>query len=264
MSSNNDNAMTRFLFAILKQKNLKDIDWNQVAHDPILAQEITNGHAARMRYSRFRSAMLGLEPTRRNRTGPPKSRVTKSKKASTRRNDDSVKSETSMAPESPPAASPEPPQPQPAAQQKIKQENTPYNYNNRMTPALTPGPVSVPPITIPNTTMIQNRFLTPCSDPDSFSPSPAMASSPVSEMIHSQSPFDFHAPPCPEHVDPTWAHGSSYFAAAYPFEDYTSTPCDHQHLQHSLHPQCHLGLPSQSIETEIEQAGLKREWSPYD
>ncbi|KAK0740664.1 hypothetical protein B0T18DRAFT_393437 [Schizothecium vesticola] len=76
----NDNAMTRFLFAILQQKCLKDIDWNKVAHDPILAQEITNGHAARMRYSRFRSAMLGIEPTRRNRTNQNRNRVTKKKK----------------------------------------------------------------------------------------------------------------------------------------------------------------------------------------
>ncbi|KAL2127752.1 hypothetical protein VTI74DRAFT_10233 [Chaetomium olivicolor] len=79
--SNNDNAMARFLFAILQQKCLKDIDWNKVAHNPILAQEITNGHAARMRYSRFRAAMLGLEPQRRNRTNPNnKSRVSKKKK----------------------------------------------------------------------------------------------------------------------------------------------------------------------------------------
>ncbi|KAK3304401.1 uncharacterized protein B0T15DRAFT_494864 [Chaetomium strumarium] len=86
MSSNNDNAMARFLFAILQQKCLKDIDWNKVAHNPILAQEITNGHAARMRYSRFRAAMLGLEPQRRNRANPSsKSRVSKKK------NDDAVR-----------------------------------------------------------------------------------------------------------------------------------------------------------------------------
>ncbi|TGJ88054.1 hypothetical protein E0Z10_g723 [Xylaria hypoxylon] len=261
MSSNNDNAMTRFLFAILRQKNLKDIDWNQVAHDPILAQEITNGHAARMRYSRFRTAMLGLEPTRRNRTGPPKSRVTKSKKDSKNKKDDSVKSESST-PGSPHTASPEPPQP---PSQKIKQENSSYNYNSRMTPALTPGPVSMPPTAIPNTTMIQNRFLTPCSDTDTFVASPAMASSPTSDMIHSQNSFDFHAPPCPDHIDPAWPHGTSYFAAAYPFEDYTNTACDHQHFQHSLHPQCQLSLPSQSIENDIEQADVKREdWTRYD
>ncbi|KXX81228.1 hypothetical protein MMYC01_201381 [Madurella mycetomatis] len=78
--SNNDNAMARFLFAILQQKSLKDIDWNKVARNPILSQEITNGHAARMRYSRFRAAMLGLEPQRRNRTNPTKSRVAKRKR----------------------------------------------------------------------------------------------------------------------------------------------------------------------------------------
>ncbi|GAB1313056.1 hypothetical protein MFIFM68171_03266 [Madurella fahalii] len=78
--SNNDNTMARFLFAILQQKCLKDIDWNKVARNPILSQEITNGHAARMRYSRFRAAMLGLEPQRRNRTNPSKSRVSKRKR----------------------------------------------------------------------------------------------------------------------------------------------------------------------------------------
>ncbi|KAJ8112617.1 hypothetical protein ONZ43_g5353 [Nemania bipapillata] len=263
MSSNNDNAMTRFLFAILRQKNLKDIDWNQVAHDPILAQEITNGHAARMRYSRFRTAMLGLEPTKRNRTNPPKSRVTKSKKDSKNRKDDGTKSESSV-PGSPPSASPEAPLPTP---QVIKQENAPYTYNNRLTPALTPGPVSVPPPAIPNSAMLQSRFLTPCSDTDTFPGSPAMAPSPTSDMIHSQNSFDFHSPPCSEHVDPNWPHGTSYFAAAYPYEDYTTVACDHQHLQHTLHSHCPLGLPSQSIETEMERADADvkhEEWNRYD
>ena len=50
-----------------------------MAHDPILAQEITNGHAARMRYSRFKSAMLGLEPQRRKRN-KEKNKVAKSKR----------------------------------------------------------------------------------------------------------------------------------------------------------------------------------------
>ncbi|KAI0406953.1 hypothetical protein F4802DRAFT_60850 [Xylaria palmicola] len=261
MSSNNDNAMTRFLFAILRQKNLKDIDWNQVAHDPILAQEITNGHAARMRYSRFKSAMLGLEPTKRNRTGPPKSRVTKSKKDLKSRKGESVKSEPST-PGSPPTASPEPAEP---ISQKIKQENAPYNYNSRLTPALTPGPVSVPAQTLHNQSMIQNRFLTPCSDADPFPVSPAMASSPPpSEILHSPNSFDFHVS-CPEHIDPSWTHGASYFAAAYPFEDYTNTACDHQHLQNALHSQCQLSLPSQSIESDIDQTELKREdWNRYD
>ncbi|KAL1841421.1 hypothetical protein VTJ49DRAFT_7098 [Mycothermus thermophilus] len=72
MANNNDYVMSRFLFAILEQKCLKDIDWNKVARNPILAQSITNGHAARMRFSRFKSSVLGLEPQRR--------RVSKKKK----------------------------------------------------------------------------------------------------------------------------------------------------------------------------------------
>ncbi|KAI1311096.1 hypothetical protein F5Y03DRAFT_343449 [Xylaria venustula] len=261
MSSNNDNAMTRFLFAILRQKNLKDIDWNQVAHDPILAQPITNGHAARMRYSRFRSAMLGLEPTKRNRTASPKSRVTKSKKDPKSKKTDHLKLE-SPAPGSPHSASPEPSL---HISQNIKQEASSHSYHNRMTPALTPGPVSVPPVAIPSTSMLHNRFLTPCSDTDTFAASPVMTSSPTSDLLHSQPSFDFHAPPCPDHVDPAWAHGNSYFAAAYPFDDYTNTTCDHQHLHHSLHSQCPLGLPSQSIESDLEQTDVKREeWTRYD
>ena len=43
------------------------IDWNKVAHDPILSQEITNCHAARMRYSRFKKQMEGTAPVRRPR-----------------------------------------------------------------------------------------------------------------------------------------------------------------------------------------------------
>lgn len=79
MSPNSDNAMARFLFAILKQKNLKDIDWNLVASDPVLLQPITNGHAARMRYSRFRSTVAGgSEAQKRNRV-EGKVRVSKPK-----------------------------------------------------------------------------------------------------------------------------------------------------------------------------------------
>ncbi|OAA64400.1 hypothetical protein SPI_03047 [Niveomyces insectorum RCEF 264] len=50
-------AMARLLYAVLKQKSLKDIDWNKVARDPVLLEEISNGHAARMRYARFRAAV---------------------------------------------------------------------------------------------------------------------------------------------------------------------------------------------------------------
>ncbi|KAH9883492.1 hypothetical protein F4778DRAFT_801841 [Xylariomycetidae sp. FL2044] len=272
MSSNTDNAMTRFLFAILRQKNLKDIDWNKVAHDPILAQEITNGHAARMRYSRFRSAMLGTEPTRRNRTGPPKARVTKSKKDPKGRKDgpENPKPEPevdSPAPsiESSPAPS-EPPAP------RIKQENTSFGgYNMRLTPGLTPGPTSVP---VPNPTAmssamanpptIQPRFLTPCSDTDMRS-SPALTSSPASEMVHSQNSCDYHPSPSPfpEPANSPWQPGHTYsaFAAPYPYDDFGRHPCDHQPMYPHLHS--HLGFPNPSIESESDHVDVKHERWDY-
>jgi hypothetical protein len=64
---------------------LPQIDWNKVAHDPILSQEITNGHAARMRYSRFKKQMEGTTAVRRPRNiapaSPTKKRVEKNSKS---------------------------------------------------------------------------------------------------------------------------------------------------------------------------------------
>ncbi|PCD41762.1 hypothetical protein AU210_004306 [Fusarium oxysporum f. sp. radicis-cucumerinum] len=82
MAPNSENAMARFLLAILNQKNLKDIDWNQVASDPVLIEPITNGHAARMRFARFKTTVLGTQPQKRTRPAGPadKSRVTKARK----------------------------------------------------------------------------------------------------------------------------------------------------------------------------------------
>ncbi|KAM0516686.1 hypothetical protein ACHAPE_005320 [Trichoderma viride] len=94
MSPNSDNAMARFLFAILKQKNLRDIDWSQVAADPVLIEPIANGHAARMRFSRFRSTITGHKPTKRGGKPLDKNRVSKSSKKDTQ-----SKKETLIKPE---------------------------------------------------------------------------------------------------------------------------------------------------------------------
>ncbi|KAI0484177.1 hypothetical protein GGR56DRAFT_13378 [Xylariaceae sp. FL0804] len=254
MSANNDNAMTRFLFAILRQKNLKDIDWTKVAHDPILSQPITNGHAARMRYSRFRSAMLGLEPTRRNKTAAPKSRVTKSTKKDAKpaaRGEDGVKSEETADSPRPSTAQQEASAAEAAAPPaRIKQE-TPahYGFDSRLTPGLTPGPptfaapVGAARTPMPTTPTIQPRLLTPCSDAEGYIPGSAIGGMPpsspaVSDMLvgsqqaaSSTSSFvDFHhggagcSPDQHQHqhqhqqtMDPAWAHaggGYSAFAAA--------------------------------------------------
>jgi hypothetical protein len=57
------------------------MDWNKVAHHPILQQEISNGHAARMRYSRFKKQMDGTTTIRkpRNPNSPRKIKVDKNK-----------------------------------------------------------------------------------------------------------------------------------------------------------------------------------------
>ncbi|MCJ1374583.1 hypothetical protein MMC20_005815 [Loxospora ochrophaea] len=72
-----DGVTSKFLYTILKQLDLKAIDWNAVA-----AQlDITNGHAARMRFSRFKQQMEGVPPTpRRPRQNQAGERVKKAKR----------------------------------------------------------------------------------------------------------------------------------------------------------------------------------------
>ncbi|PHH67645.1 hypothetical protein CDD80_681 [Ophiocordyceps camponoti-rufipedis] len=69
----------RFLYAILRQFNPAEIDWEAVARDPILMQPISNGHAARMRYFRIRVA-LGKIAARRCSPDSSNDRVSKPKK----------------------------------------------------------------------------------------------------------------------------------------------------------------------------------------
>lgn len=56
-----DSQTAKFLYTILKQLDLKSIDWNEVA----AKLDITNGHAARMRFSRFKQQIEGTASTPR-------------------------------------------------------------------------------------------------------------------------------------------------------------------------------------------------------
>lgn len=177
--------MTRFLFAILKQKNLKDIDWTQVASDSILSQPISNGHAARMRYSRFRSHMLGLEPQRRNRPSPvAKSKVTKSKKTAPVKKDEPVKSDPGSAAETsslhaiPKAESP-----------TVKKE--PCQTRDEALTQHDSSPAVSAPIN-ESQVQFQSRLLTPASDTDPMATSQSYASSPTSDLLPPDAAaFDF-------------------------------------------------------------------------
>ncbi|EAS30782.1 uncharacterized protein CIMG_06261 [Coccidioides immitis RS] len=75
-----DGQTTKFLYTILKQLDLKSVDWNLVASQ----LDISNGHAARMRFSRFRQHMEGITSTPRTpRAKKPKTEKAKSKKQQT-------------------------------------------------------------------------------------------------------------------------------------------------------------------------------------
>lgn len=63
-----DSQTAKFLYTIIKQLDLKAIDWSEVAS----GLEITNGHAARMRYSRFKAQIEGLPTQSKPRAARPK------------------------------------------------------------------------------------------------------------------------------------------------------------------------------------------------
>lgn len=196
-----------------------------MAHDPILAQEITNGHAARMRYSRFRSAMLGLEPQRRNRTSANKSRVSKSKKepkskkATPGIKQDPVAPNTSVKEESK-VLSP-----------KVKQEHVqalPESTSSDPTAGLASS--AVPPSDLHS--QLHARLLTPCSDSDVLVASQCFAASPNSDMLHSDASFDLSGPSQYSHHDHTsWSRAQTYpaFGVGYDLVTYTTGFCEHQH-----------------------------------
>ncbi|KAL6720268.1 hypothetical protein ACLMJK_002189 [Lecanora helva] len=73
----NDPAIAKFLYIILKQLDLKSIDWQEVANEI----GITNGHAARMRYSRLKAQMEGQPAaSRTSKAAVPRKRKAKADK----------------------------------------------------------------------------------------------------------------------------------------------------------------------------------------
>ena len=50
-----------------------------MAQDPVLLQPISNGHAARMRYARFKSSVVGTDSEKKGRI-TDKGRITKPRK----------------------------------------------------------------------------------------------------------------------------------------------------------------------------------------
>ncbi|KIW10836.1 hypothetical protein PV08_10135 [Exophiala spinifera] len=79
-----DGQTPMFLYSILKQLDLRSIDWNLVAE----SLDISNGHAARMRYSRMRTQFEAMskdakppKPKKDNEAKAAKEKAAKSKRA---------------------------------------------------------------------------------------------------------------------------------------------------------------------------------------
>lgn len=208
MTPNSENATARFLLAILNQKNLKDINWDQVASDPVLLSKCPNGHAARMRFARFKTSVMGHEPQKRNRTADSKTRVTKPKKP--------VKKETLVKPES-------------LSSYAIKQESN-QPYLAQFSPASTTSPY----LNDTGRDDFNTRFLTPCSD-DQLSANPAAL-----EDLRVRNGFGASSMDCsPEFLhQPSHDHlGFHTFDAAYDMASYTTPHSPNDALEfHGVQP----------------------------
>lgn len=191
--------------------------------------------------------MLGLEPQRRNKTNPDKSRVTKPKKNPKAKKEEIVKSEPAAEP--PNTAGPWEQQPPTA---KIKQE-MPHGqsvFDSRLTPA----PLSTDPS--PATQQVlQPRLLTPCSDTDSYMAAQPMTSSPTTEMLNAAAPYDFSSPPYAHDLN-GWASGPTY-SSYTPFEfDAYAIPCGYPYMH--IHPNIHSHIHP-TADTGMEDANVKHE-----
>jgi hypothetical protein len=185
--------------------------------------------------------MLGLEPQKRSKNGPPKAKAAKPKKDSKTKREDGVKSEPgldglpdeSVRDRSPPTT-------------LIKQEQPPANYQSQFTPTPAPSPSTLSVLDCHSG--MAGRLLTPCSD-DMMSAAHAMPMSPTSDMFASHhSAFDLPTPhhgglsqAHDEHTHPhalghthgSWAHSPVYsaFDAAMDMGHYDANICEHQRMR---------------------------------
>ncbi|KAL4972564.1 hypothetical protein BDW66DRAFT_169491 [Aspergillus desertorum] len=115
-----DSPTAKFLYTIIKQLDLKGIDWSLVASQ----LEISNGHAARMRYHRFRNQMEGYQPQQRKRPANKSSSKTTTNPC-----------KASLYKESSPSPSPMPMiKTEPSEEKTCDSNNNNNNNNNNNTP----------------------------------------------------------------------------------------------------------------------------------
>lgn len=184
-----------------------------------------------MRYSRFRSAMLGIEPQKRNRAAVNKNRVTKSKKEQKPKKEEDSDNER-VKPEPGSVAS----EARARSPVRVKQELNQPPYRQQFTPASMASPPA--PECQPT---FQPRLLTPCSD-DMFSAPQNLQFSPSVNLMGAHNPFDIPSVmPCAheqeqhhEHDHNFWGSSPihSAFDAAYDIEGFgLGVMCDHSNGQ---------------------------------
>lgn len=177
--------------------------------------------------------MLGLEPQKRNRNGPSKSKVSKSKKDGKSRKEDDVKAE--------PDNEAVPDYIGDGSSTRIKQEASQAAYRSQYTPSSIASP-SFPDC---HTAINGGRLLTPCSD-DMMSTA-HLAMSPSNDIFDTASQFslptagqDFGHIHGHDHIHgqtpshEAWAHSPGYataFDAAFDMGQYDGSLCEHQHFQ---------------------------------
>ncbi|PSR83133.1 hypothetical protein BD289DRAFT_483497 [Coniella lustricola] len=245
MSSNNDHPMVRFLFAILQQECIKtvmkNVDWNLVAHNPILSQEISNGHAARMRYSRFRASLLNIEPQRRSNN--PKNKATKSRKDKINKLKKEKRNSTKPDGDATPDDAAQDPMATPISTKNeafVKQEPLQHHEPCHIDTNIAPAELQSLPIP---TTESQMQFYKPYMSPpsdkhtDLFAPvyGLPLATSPVDNIVHHEPMFQYPAASTGHcaYEQNSWRPSPSYspYTLAYEVETF-NTPApfsDHQH-----------------------------------
>ncbi|RAK74870.1 uncharacterized protein BO72DRAFT_515166 [Aspergillus fijiensis CBS 313.89] len=166
-----DTPASKFLYAILKQLDLRSVDWNLVASD----LEISNGHAARMRYSRFRQQMEGNVPS---------TRAPRAKKDNTKSSKGGLSSENGQ--KSLPSPSPEP-----AANQGFA---APYGEHISSLMMPTPGP-SLSPMMPPTHPAARLPYHPPPLPTPEVKHEPLEATfEPCLESMFKPEPYDEHVP----------------------------------------------------------------------
>ena len=166
-----------------------------------------------MRYSRFKSAMLGLEPQKRAKNGITKPRA-KAKKETRAKQEEIVKSEhqdTKLSLGVKREVSPQ-------IHRMVKQEQRPV-FQAQFTPvSMTDSP-----------TDLGNRLMTPCSD-EALGGSPGLLMTPATDFLGGAQTLDMDH--CThEHVGQDgWADPPLFsdFDAAYDMEAYGAGMCEHQ------------------------------------